>query len=108
MFKNRDEHANRYVNLNIENDTHLRSFLTFSYQPNVLHWMLRELDFKDFRLLRVLNLEGLVLEEKLIRAVGNLIHLKYLSLKEPWLFCFPSSIGNLGCMRHWIYSFTLP
>ena len=60
---------------------------------------MRKLDLKNFKLLRVLSLEGLSLEEKLPRAIGNLIHLKYLSLKYAKLLCFPSSIRNLSCIQ---------
>ncbi|CBI25485.3 unnamed protein product, partial [Vitis vinifera] len=56
-------------------------------------------NLNNFKLLRVLSLEGLSLEEKLPRAIGNLIHLKYLSLKYAKLLCFPSSIRNLSCIQ---------
>ena len=97
---NRNEGANSNANLNVENGMHLRSLLIF-YPPtkNSVHWMMRKLDLKNFKLLRVLSLEGLSLEEKLPRAIGNLIHLKYLSLKYAKLLCFPSSIRNLSCIQ---------
>ncbi|CBI25487.3 unnamed protein product, partial [Vitis vinifera] len=53
----------------------------------------------NFKLLRVLSLEELLLEENIPEALGNLIHLKYLSLKSASLPSFPSFIRNLGCIQ---------
>ena len=61
--------------------------------------MLRKLELKKFTLLRVLRLEGLSLEEKLPTAIGNLVHLKFLSFKNATLLGFPSSIRHLGCIQ---------
>ncbi|KAJ9683822.1 hypothetical protein PVL29_016359 [Vitis rotundifolia] len=100
VSKNKDEDANIYVKLNPENGTPLRSLLIF-YPPEeeTVHWMLRKLDLKKFTLLRVLSLEKLSLEEKLPKAIGNLVHLKFLSFKHANLLRFPSSIRNLGCIQ---------
>ena len=100
VSKNKDEGANIYVKLNPENGTPLRSLLIF-YPPKeeTVHWMLRKLNLKKFTLLRVLSLEKLSLEEKLPKAVGNLVHLKFLSFKNANLLRFPSSIRNLGCIQ---------
>ncbi|KAJ9683823.1 hypothetical protein PVL29_016360 [Vitis rotundifolia] len=90
----------RLVPENTENVTHLRSLLIFyPSTPNTVHWMLRKLSLKNFKLLRVLSLERLSLEEKLLREIGNLIHLKYLSFRDAKLLSFPSSIRNLGCIQ---------
>lgn len=98
--ENRDDDVNNYVNFNPENATHLRSLLIFyPSTPNTVHWMLRKLSLKNFKLLRVLSLERLSLEEKLLREIGNLIHLKYLSFRDAKLLSFPSSIKNLGCIQ---------
>ena len=94
-----------YVKLNPENDTPLRSLLILSYpsreipEQEVVHWMLRKLELKKFTLLRVLSLERLALGEKLPKAIGNLIHLKFLSFKYATLLRFPLSIRNLGCIQ---------
>ena len=98
--KNEDEDANSYVNLNPQNGTHLRSLLIFSMRDSsVIPWVLRKTDWKNFKLLRVLSLEELILEENIPKALGNLIHWKYLSLKFASLPSFPSSIRNLGCIQ---------
>ncbi|XP_034705379.1 probable disease resistance RPP8-like protein 2 [Vitis riparia] len=82
-----------------DNARNLRSLLTFCYAPNAVHMMPRKLDLKDFKLLRVLHLERLLLDEKLVRAIRYLIHLRYLSFKNARLSCIRSSIGNLGSMQ---------
>ena len=86
--------------LNPENGTHLQSLLIF-YPPTAaaVHWMLRKFYLKNFTLLRVLSPEELSLEEKLLRAIDNLIHWSSLSFKNFRLLCFPSSIRNLGCIQ---------
>ena len=103
---NKNEDADDiYVKLNPENDTPLRSLLILSYpsrerpETEVVHWMLRKLELKKFTLLRVLSLEKLALGEKLPKAIGNLIHLKFLSFKDSILLHFPSFIRNLGCIE---------
>ena len=98
---NKNEDADDiFVKLNPENDTPLRSLLIF-YPPKeeTVHWMLRKLELKKFTLLRVLSLEGLALGEKLPKAIGNLVHLKFLSFKFATLLRFPSSIRNLSCIQ---------
>ena len=103
---NKNEDADDiYVKLNPENDTPLRSLLILYYpsreipEREVVHWMLSKLELKKFTLLRVLSLEGLALGEKLPKAIGNLVHLKFLSFKYSTLLRFPSSIRNLGCIQ---------
>ena len=103
---NKNEDANDiYVKLNPENDAPLRSLLILSYpsremaETEVVHWMLRKLELKKFTLLRVLSLERLALGEKLPKAIGNLVHLKFLSFKYSILLRFPSFIRNLGCIE---------
>ena len=100
LSENGDEDANIYVNLIPQNGTYLRSLLTFDTQySSIIPKVLRNTDWKNFKLLRVLSLEELLLEENIPEALGNLIHLKYLSLKSASLPSFPSSIRNLGCIQ---------
>ncbi|KAL6326462.1 hypothetical protein AAG906_008324 [Vitis piasezkii] len=100
LSENGDEGANSYVNLIPQNGTYLRSLLTFDTQySSIIPKVLRNTDWKNFKLLRVLSLEELLLKENIPEALGNLIHLKYLSLKSASLPSFPSSIRNLGCIQ---------
>ena len=100
LSENGDEGANVYVNLIPQNGTYLRSLLTFDTQySSIIPKVLRNTDWKNFKLLRVLSLEELLLEENIPEALGNLIHLKYLSLKSASLPSFPSFIRNLGCIQ---------
>ncbi|XP_059632225.1 probable disease resistance protein At1g58602 isoform X2 [Cornus florida] len=73
--------------------THLRSVLLFGgYDWRPWHW-------KDLKVLRVVHLEVRELG-KLPKAIGKLIHLRYLSLKGcEGLESLPSSIGNLRCLQ---------
>ncbi|XP_058201506.1 disease resistance protein RPM1-like [Rhododendron vialii] len=48
----------------------------------------------NFKLLKVLDLQGAPLD-KLHEAVGNLLHLRYLSVKRTKVEIIPKSIGNL-------------
>ena len=99
---NGDEGANSYVNLIPQNGTYLRSLLTFHAQySSIIPKVLRNTDWKNFKLLRVLSLERLPFKENnnIPEALGNLVHLKYLSSKRASLPSFPSSIRNLGCIQ---------
>ncbi|KAK9286159.1 hypothetical protein L1049_014541 [Liquidambar formosana] len=49
----------------------------------------------DCILLKVLDLESCYIAGKLTRAIGNLMHLRYLSLNCSLITNIPSSIGNL-------------
>ena len=51
-----------------------------------------------FKVLRVLDLEGLEIES-LPSIVGTLIHLRYLRLRHSGLKMLPTSIGNLRSLK---------
>ncbi|XP_025014021.2 putative disease resistance protein At1g50180 [Ricinus communis] len=91
-----------------ERGLRLRSLLYFD--PNFVHDMTKHqviLIFKNFKLLRVLNLQNIFLDPKYVPGkIGNLIHLRYLGLEITRLdrtsmcMCFPlttlpTSIGNM-------------
>lgn len=54
--------------------------------------------FKDYKLLRVLDIENIDVPS-LPSEVGGLIHLRYLSLKGSWVSRLPPTIGNLRCLQ---------
>ncbi|GAB2274081.1 hypothetical protein Dimus_008851 [Dionaea muscipula] len=53
----------------------------------------------EFPLLRVLELEGLNIRGELPREIGNLIYLRYLSLRGTDVTSLPASISNLMCLE---------
>ncbi|KAK4427840.1 putative disease resistance protein RXW24L [Sesamum alatum] len=53
----------------------------------------------EFKLLRVLDLERFCFGGKLSKAIGNLVHLRYLSLRGSQFNRLPSSIGNLKYLQ---------
>ncbi|XP_039059082.1 probable disease resistance RPP8-like protein 2 [Hibiscus syriacus] len=59
--------------------------------------------FNNFKLLRVFTYEGKASSNmaafKLSSDIGNLVHLRFLSLRGIDLFCLPSSLGNLRCLQ---------
>ncbi|KAL3828271.1 hypothetical protein ACJIZ3_017073 [Penstemon smallii] len=79
-----------------ENVEHIRSALFFSRLSDrrnllsTLIWLCNNL-----KMLRVLDLERFDLGIKLSKTIGNLVHLKYLSLRGSQLYRLPSSIGKL-------------
>ncbi|KAE8725207.1 CC-NBS-LRR class disease resistance protein [Hibiscus syriacus] len=59
--------------------------------------------FNNFKLLRVFTYEGedysTVGGCKLSSDIGNLVHLRFLSLRGIQFFCLTSSLGNLRCLQ---------
>ncbi|KAL8160282.1 hypothetical protein V2J09_001819 [Rumex salicifolius] len=55
--------------------------------------------FNDFTWLRVMDIEGLRLKGRLTKNVQQVMHLRYLSLKDTDVFELPSSIGNLKFLQ---------
>ncbi|KAB2614575.1 disease resistance protein [Pyrus ussuriensis x Pyrus communis] len=54
----------------------------------------------NFKLLRVLKFEGIWREKvELPSNIGNLVHLRFLSLKGSRVEWLPSSLGNLVCLQ---------
>lgn len=76
------------VPLFTKNATKFRSLLCFDLNVSVFQ------EFKKFKLLRVLDLEGVQITQ-LDSAVGDLIHLRYLGLRRSWLKKLPSSVCYL-------------
>ncbi|XP_034681418.1 disease resistance protein RPP13-like isoform X3 [Vitis riparia] len=76
---------------------YLRSLLFFNLGKNC---RASQLDFiaKCFKVLRVLDLEGLEIE-CLPSIIGELIHLRYLGLRHTGLKMLPSSISNLRSLQ---------
>ncbi|RVW13181.1 putative disease resistance RPP8-like protein 2 [Vitis vinifera] len=76
---------------------YLRSLLFFNLGKNC---RASQLDFiaKCFKVLRVLDLEGLEIE-CLPSIIGELIHLRYLGLRHTRLKILPPSIGNLRSLQ---------
>ncbi|KAM5553229.1 hypothetical protein ABKV19_025454 [Rosa sericea] len=58
--------------------------------------------FKDFKLLRVLRVEGLCGQNVIVeqpREIGNMVHLRFLSLRYGRVKSFPPFLGNLICLQ---------
>ncbi|XP_075659899.1 putative disease resistance protein At1g50180 [Castanea sativa] len=77
---------------------YLRSLLHLLHQHDEPYF--KEFCFKKFKLVRVIHLENFEKHNrKLIRDIGCLIHLRYLSLKDSNINKVSSSIGNLKCLE---------
>ena len=101
------EHVDGFVPPKNENFLHLRSLLFFNAKDcRIRDWQWAKPVLEEFKLLRVLYLEGFKTEGELPKTIGNLIHLRYLSLKNSNIRSLPSSIGNLGCLRTLDLSFS--
>ncbi|OIT38419.1 PREDICTED: probable disease resistance RPP8-like protein 2 [Nicotiana attenuata] len=53
----------------------------------------------NFTMLRVLHLEKFSFEDNLPKAIGNFVHLRYLSFRHSHFQRLPSSIGNLKYLQ---------
>lgn len=80
---------------------HLRSLICFHEKAAQLsEWRITKSVFKNFRLLRVLDLEGLQGQGgKLPKEIGLLIHLRFLSLRNTDIDELPPTIANLRCLQ---------
>ncbi|CAL5444876.1 unnamed protein product [Camellia sinensis] len=94
---NRD--VKRVVLPDLEATKQLRSILF--YNPRRDNESLIELNshFKDFKLLRNLDLEGFKLDEKSVKSIGNLISLRYLSLRSCFIPKWHLSICKLKYLQ---------
>ncbi|PIN23003.1 Apoptotic ATPase [Handroanthus impetiginosus] len=83
-----------------ENPEHTRSALFFSRLSDRKN-LQSTLDFlcKEFKLLRVLDLERFDFGKELSESIGNLVYLRYLSLRGSQLYTLPSSIGKLKYLQ---------
>ncbi|XP_050209788.1 putative disease resistance protein At1g50180 isoform X2 [Mercurialis annua] len=95
---NRDRRETDLRN-SIRNHHTLRSLLYFYDSGNGYwqrFWKLSAATFDSLKLLRVLDLEGVNINGgKLPKDIGNLIHLRFLSLRNSKVLHLPPSIGNL-------------
>ncbi|KAL2469671.1 Disease resistance protein RPP8 [Abeliophyllum distichum] len=82
-----------------ENLDRVRSALFFSRLTDRKLNLSLTLLCNGFKLLRVLDLERFDFGRKLSDAIGNLIHLRYLSLRGSQFYRLPSSIGNLKLLQ---------
>ena len=93
-----DKHVDKLVPPNEQVSQHLRSLVYFNDKKcRVESWKLLKTVFENFKLLRVLDLEGVKGSKgKLLpKEVGNLFWLKFLSLKRTCIQILPSSLGKL-------------
>ncbi|KAK4405915.1 Disease resistance protein RPP8 [Sesamum angolense] len=83
-----------------ENLEHIRSAMFFAKASNRRN-LQTAFDFlcAEFKLLRVLDVERFDFGEKLPESVGNLVHLRYLSLRGSQFEKLPASIGNLKYLQ---------
>ncbi|PQM37466.1 putative disease resistance protein [Prunus yedoensis var. nudiflora] len=95
-----DETVEAYCQGRDENYGHVRSLLYFV--STYCYWnskVLRSL-LRDFTFLRVLKFEGMgVRKHKLPHEIGNLVHLRFLSVKCSVISAVSSSIANLVCLQ---------
>ncbi|KAM7466492.1 hypothetical protein LguiB_014054 [Lonicera macranthoides] len=96
IYSQEGKTSSRDVSVNKITSQHLRSLLFFNESWEYKRRMLRMVSsrLKDFKLLRVLAIEGSN-EFELPKATGSLIHLRYLSLRDIYFVKIPSSIENL-------------
>lgn len=95
-----NKNVDKLVPLRNDKDNHLRSLLFFG--PN--SWIPRNKKlvqslFKDFKVLRVLKIEGMDRCVELPNEIGNMVHLRFLSLWRSNITRLPSSLGNLICLQ---------
>ncbi|KAL7206871.1 hypothetical protein ACSBR2_019553 [Camellia fascicularis] len=89
----------------MKNHHHIRSyqFYSFGNELESSSWQKLKLHFKGLTLITVLDLERISISgkgKKLPRAIGNLIYLRYLSIRESdTITSLPSSRGNLGFLK---------
>ncbi|CAN6710423.1 unnamed protein product [Malus baccata var. baccata] len=88
-----------------ERERHLRSMLFFVPEQFILNLnfgqrVLRSL-LNSYKLLRVLRFEDIFMRRsfKLPGEIGNLVHLRFLSLRNTKMQELPLSVGNLVCLQ---------
>ncbi|XP_068333662.1 putative disease resistance protein At1g50180 [Pyrus communis] len=91
-----DEYVDKLVPSSYERDVRLRSLLYFCPSD----WYPRNKRpvsslFEDFKLLRVLKVEGMAALVDLPNEIGNMVHLRFLSLRNSRIKQLPSCLGNL-------------
>ncbi|KAJ6863783.1 disease resistance protein [Populus alba x Populus x berolinensis] len=91
----------KFIPSGYKRNSHLRSLLYFHEKAcHAENWGSIKSVFKNFKLLRVLDLEGIQSHGgKLAKEIGNLIHLRFLSLRDTDIDELPSTIGNLRYLQ---------
>ncbi|ONI26743.1 hypothetical protein PRUPE_1G042900 [Prunus persica] len=96
-----DENADRLVSSRDETNGHVRSLLYFvlgEWRPKSEKVLLSPLT--DFEVLRVLKVEDVdEVEVELPSEIGNIVHLRFLSVRDSKIKRFLSSLGNLICLQ---------
>ncbi|XP_021828970.1 probable disease resistance protein RXW24L [Prunus avium] len=96
-----DENAYRLVSSRDETNGHVRSLLFFGpreWMPKSEKVLLSPLT--NFKVLRVLKVERLWEREvELPSEIGNMVHLRFLSVRFSQIKTFPRSLGNLVCLQ---------
>ncbi|CAL8990101.1 unnamed protein product [Prunus brigantina] len=96
-----DKNADILVSSRDETNGHVRSLLFFGLSewiPKSEKGLLSPL--KDFKVLRVLKVEGLRARRvELPSEIGNMVHLRLLSVRWSEIKTFPPSLGNLVCLQ---------
>ncbi|KAJ7971101.1 Disease resistance protein [Quillaja saponaria] len=93
------QHLNETSFSNQQVNPHLRSLLYFHDKRYGVENWIRECVFGNFKLLRVLDLEGFKGFCALPKEVGNLLWLRFLSLKKTHIQELPISLGNLEYLQ---------
>ncbi|KAH1238463.1 putative disease resistance protein [Glycine max] len=91
-----DQHADQLIPQDKQVNEHLRSLVFFNDKKDPVKGV-----FVKFKLFQVLDLEGIkgVKGQSLPKEVGNLLWLKFLSLKRTRIQILPSSLGNLDNLQ---------
>ncbi|ONI26845.1 hypothetical protein PRUPE_1G049900 [Prunus persica] len=96
-----DKNANMLVSSRNETNSHVRSLLFFGlieWIPKSEKGLLSPL--KDFKVLRVLKVEDLWTRRvELPSEIGNMVHLRFLSVRRSKIKTFPPSLGSLVCLQ---------
>ncbi|CAL8990169.1 unnamed protein product [Prunus brigantina] len=96
-----DENADKLIASRDETNGHVRSLLFFGLRewiPKSENGLLSPL--MDFKVLRVLKFEGLnEVKVELPSEIGNMVHLRFLSVLHSNITTFPPSLGNLVCLQ---------
>ncbi|KAI5348172.1 hypothetical protein L3X38_001059 [Prunus dulcis] len=97
-----DKNADMLVSSRDETNGHVRSLLFFGLRE----WISKSekgllYPLKDFKVLRVLKVEGLraIRGVELPSEIGNMVHLRFLSVRRSEIKTFPPSLGNLVCLQ---------
>ncbi|ONI26799.1 hypothetical protein PRUPE_1G046700 [Prunus persica] len=97
-----DKNTDMLVSSRDETNGHIRSLFFFGLRewiPKSEKGLLSPL--KDFKVLRVLKVEGLraIRRVELPSEIGNMVHLRFLSVRRSKIKTFPPSLGNLVCLQ---------